>query len=323
MKFKYSRALVTGGAGFIGSHIVDRLVENGFEVRVFDDLSSGRLENLREHLKEKRVVFVKGDVRDCEAVKDAVEDIDVVFHEAALVGVPESVKNPLLANDVNVNGTLNLLEASVKYNVRRFILASSASVYGEQRILPVKEEAVPQPSSPYAVSKLSAEFYSRVYYGTYGLETVVLRYFNVYGDRQARGPYAAVITAFLNSLMGDKHPVIHGDGEQTRDFISVRDVVDVNILAMEKRCAGKILNVATGSPITINRVFKILQDATGKCHVRPVYSNPRKFDIRDSYGDTSKARRIFGFESKVSLEQGLGNLAKSWKRSYLRSARAS
>lgn len=315
MKFKYNRALVTGGVGFIGSHIVDRLVEEGFEVRILDDLSSGRLENLRRHLKEKRVHIVKGDVRDREAVNGVVEDIDVVFHEAALVGVPQSVKNPLLANDVNVNGTLNLLEASVKHNVKRFILASSAAIYGEQGALPIKEEVVPHPSSPYAVSKLAAEHYSRVYHGTYGLETVVFRYFNVYGDRQAGGPYSAVITAFLNSFMGNGKPVIHGDGEQTRDFVNVKDVVDVNMLALEKDCAGEVFNVATGSSVEINRIFKVLQKATSKSQVQPEYSSPRESDIRGSCGDISKANRILGFKPKVSLEEGLECLAKSWNRS--------
>jgi len=315
VKFKYNRALVTGGVGFIGSHIVDRLVEEGFEVRILDDLSSGRLENLRRHLKEKRVHIVKGDVRDREAVNGVVEDIDVVFHEAALVGVPQSVKNPLLANDVNVNGTLNLLEASVKHNVKRFILASSAAIYGEQGALPIKEEVVPHPSSPYAVSKLAAEHYSRVYHGTYGLETVVFRYFNVYGDRQAGGPYSAVITAFLNSFMGNGKPVIHGDGEQTRDFVNVKDVVDVNMLALEKDCAGEVFNVATGSSVEINRIFKVLQKATSKSQVQPEYSSPRESDIRGSCGDISKANRILGFKPKVSLEEGLECLAKSWNRS--------
>lgn len=315
MKFKFCRALVTGGAGFIGSHIVDRLVEKGFEVRVFDDLSSGRRENLREHLKEKRVLFVKGDIRDRGSVDDVVEDVDVVFHEAALVGVPQSIKAPLLANDVNVNGTLNLLEASVKHSVKRFIFASSAAVYGDQRTLPIKEEAVPHPSSPYAVSKLSAEYYSRAYFGTYGLETVAFRYFNVYGDRQAGGPYAAVVTAILNCLLGSNKLVIYGDGEQTRDFVNVSDVVDANMLAMEKDCAGEVFNVATGSSVKINRIFKILQNATDKNQVQPVYSSPRESDIRESCGDISKINRVLGFKPRVFLEEGLESLAKSWNRS--------
>ena len=229
MKPSYGRALVSGGAGFIGSHIVDMLVRKGFEVKVLDDLSSGRLENLHRPLRDKRVVFMRNDVRNHEVLDGAVRDVDVVFHEAALIGVPQSIANPMLANDINVNGTLNLLEACVKHGVKRFILASSAAVYGEQKALPVGENAFPSPASPYAVSKLSAEFYSRTYYETYGLETVVLRYFNVYGERQAWGPYAAVITVFLNCLLGGVQPVIYGDGEQTRDFVHVSDVVKANM----------------------------------------------------------------------------------------------
>ena len=312
---RFNRALVTGGAGFIGSHIVDRLVEQGVEVKVLDDLSSGRLENLSEHMKEKHVLIVKGDICDHEIVNCAVEDVDVVFHEAALVGVPQSIKNPVFANDVNVNGTLNLLEASLKHEVKRFVFASSAAIYGEQRTLPIKEEAVPRPSSPYAVSKLSAEHYSRVYHETYGLATVVFRHFNVYGDRQAGGPYSAVITAFLDSLMGNERPVIHGDGEQTRDFVNVNDVVEANMLALEKDCAGEVFNVATGSSVTINRIFKILQNATGKIQVKPKFSSPREGDIRDSCGDISRISRILGFKPRVSLEEGLESLAKTWVRS--------
>jgi nucleoside-diphosphate-sugar epimerase len=315
VNFKNNRALVTGGAGFIGSHIVDRLLKDDFEVNVFDDFSSGRLDNLREHLKEKRLRVVKGDVRDIEAIKGVVNDVDVVFHEAALVGVLESVKNPLLANDVNVNGTLNLLEASFKYDVKRFVLASSAAIYGEQRTLPIREEAVPRPSSPYAVSKLSAERYSRVYHGTYGLETVVFRYFNVYGDRQAEGSYSAVITAFLNSFMDNGKPVIHGDGMQTRDFVNVEDVVEANMLAMQKNGAGEVFNVASGSAVTINGLFEVLRDLVGKRDVQPEHSSPREKDIRESCGDISKIRKVLGFKPKVTLEEGLKRVIASWKAS--------
>ena len=293
---------------------MDKLVQKGFEVRVLDDLSSGRLENLRRSLKDKRVVFVRGDIRDTVAVDGVVRDVDVVFHEAALVGVPQSVANPLLANDVNVNGTLNLFEACVKHDIKRFILASSAAVYGDQKFLPVREEAVPHPASPYAVSKLSAEFYSRTYCETYGLETVVLRYFNVYGERQAWGPYAAVITVFLNCLLGGVQPVIYGDGEQTRDFVHVSDVVEANMLAMEKNCAGEVFNVATGSATSINSLFKILQKATGKSDVQPEYSSPRESEIRESCGNTSKIGKVLGFKPRVSLQEGLESLAYSWKR---------
>lgn len=314
MKPKYGSALVTGGAGFIGSHIVDRLVENGFEVTIIDNLTAGRLENIGVHKGKGSFRFIEGDIRDWETVKRAVKGVDVVFHEAAFVGAPQSVDNPQLTNDVNVDGTLNLLEASLKFNVDRFIFASSAAVYGEQESLPVKEDAVPCPSSPYAVSKLAAEFYAEVYCKTYGLKTVCLRYFNVYGPRQLYGPYAAVITAFVDRLMRDKPPTIYGDGYQTRDFINVKDVVEANVLAMEKNCAGEIFNVATGSSLTINKLFKVLQNVMGKRQIEPVYDAQRLGDVRQSCGDISKAEKILGFKPKVSLESGILDFIKSWKK---------
>jgi len=311
MKFKYGSALVTGGAGFIGSHIVDRLLDNDFDVKVLDDLSTGQLENVVAYKKESNFHFVKGDIRNWETVKRAVKDVDVVFHEAAFIGIPQSVDNPQLTNDVNVNGTLNLLEASLKFNVNRFIYASSTAVYGEQKTLPIKEDAIVHPDSPYAISKLAAELYSETYYKTYGLETVRLRYFNVYGPRQMYGPYAAVVTAFVNNLMMDKAPTIYGDGEQTRDFINVKDVVDANMLAMEKKCAGELFNVATGSQLTINKLLKTLQTVTKKTQIKPVYAKPRTSDIRNSCGDISKAKEILGFKPRVSLKDGLLELIDS------------
>lgn len=314
MKFKYSSAVVTGGAGFIGSHIVDKLLESGFEVTVIDNLSTGQFENIVNHKGKEGFRFIKGDIRDPEKVKKAVKNIEVVFHEAAFVGGSQSVDKPLLSNDVNVNGTLNLLEASSKFNVDRFIYASSAAVYGEQETLPIKEDAIPHPNSPYAVSKLATEFYAEAYHKTYGLETVCLRYFNVYGPRQMYGPYAAVITAFVDHLMRDKAPTIYGDGEQTRDFINVSDVAEANMLAMEENCAGEIFNVATGSSLTINRLFKILQKLMGKSQIKPVYAEPRPADISNSYGDNGKAKEILGFNPKVSLEEGLLKSVKFWKK---------
>ncbi len=313
MKFKYGSALVTGGAGFIGSHIVDRLLDNDFDVKVIDDLSTGQLENVVAYKEESNFHFVRGDIRNWETVKRAVKDVDVVFHEAAFIGIPQSVDNPQLTNDVNVNGTLNLLEASLKFNVNRFIYASSTAVYGEQKTLPIKEDAIVHPDSPYAVSKLAAELYVETYYKTYGLETVRLRYFNVYGPRQMYGPYAAVITAFVNNLMMDKPPTIYGDGEQTRDFINVKDVVDANMLAMEKKCAGELFNVATGSQLTINKLLNTLQTVTNKTEIQPVYAEPRSPDIRNSCGDMGKANRILGFKPKVSLKKGLFKLIESNK----------
>jgi nucleoside-diphosphate-sugar epimerase len=314
LKSKYAHVLVTGGAGFIGSHIVDRLLENGFEVKVIDDLSTGRLDNIKFLIGKSNFRFIKGDIRKRETVKKAVKDVEVVFHAAAFVSVTQSVDNPFIANDVNATGTLNLLEASLSSNVKRFILSSSAAVYGQQDALPIKEEAQPNPDSPYAISKLAAELYTETYYRNYGLETVCLRYFNVYGPRQTNGPYAAVITAFIDHLTRNKPPIIYGDGEQTRDFINAKDVVDANILAMEKNCGGEIFNIATGSQLTMNKLFEILQILIGKRQIRPIYDKPRPFDIRQSCGDISKANRILGFKPKVSLEKGLLEFIKSRKQ---------
>ena len=315
MKSKYAHVLVTGGAGFIGSHIVDRLLENGLEVKVIDNLSTGRLDNIKSLIGKSNLLFIKGDIRKRETVKKAIKDVEVVFHAAAFVSVTQSINNPLIANEVNATGTLNLLEASLSSNVKRFILSSSAAVYGQQDALPIKEEAQLNPDSPYAISKLAAELYAKTYYRNYGLETVCLRYFNVYGLRQTAGPYAAVITEFIDHLTRNKPPIIYGDGEQTRDFINVKDVVDANVLAMEKNCAGEILNIATGSQLTMNKLFEILQILVGKGQIDPIYDKPRPSDIRQSCGDISKANRMLGFKPKVSLEAGLLELIKSWKQS--------
>jgi nucleoside-diphosphate-sugar epimerase len=311
---KYARALVTGGAGFIGSHIADRLLENGFEVTVLDDLSNARLENINAHTGRSDFHFIEGDIRDLETVKKAVRKVDVVFHEAAFVGVQESIRKPLLTNDVNVNGTLNLLEASLQSNVKRLILASSAAVYGEPQASPISEDSPVHLNSPYAVSKLTSEHYAKAYHKIYGLETICLRYFNVYGPRQTTGPYAAVITSFIDDLLKNKRPTIYGDGEQTRDFINVRDVVQANILAMEKDCAGETFNVAAGSSATINNLLEIMKRIVGKSEVEPKHGAPRPHDIRESCGDISKAKKILGFTPKISLEDGLTDLVKYYEQ---------
>lgn len=313
MRLRFNHALVTGGAGFIGSHIVDRLLLDGLEVRVIDDLSSGRLENLSKPLDEERIDFVKGDVRDMKTVDQIVKDVDVVFHEAALVGVQPSLKNPVLTNDVNVGGTMNLLQASVKHRVKRFVLASSAAVYGDQGSVPVREDMVLNPNSPMAASKVSAECNLEAFHRKYGLETVALRYFNVYGERQpAGGPYSAVITAFLRCLMTGVRPVIHGDGCQTRDFVHVDDVVEANMLAVRKDCVNLSFNIATGVPVKINELFWLLRDLTGKRKVQPRYSSSTETGIRQSWADTSKASRILGFEAKIPFKEGLSRLVDTW-----------
>jgi nucleoside-diphosphate-sugar epimerase len=315
MPLGFSEILVTGGAGFIGSHIVDRLLEEGFKVRVLDNLSTGEKKNLAQHQNKKTFQFIEGDIRNLEFVKRAVRGVDAVIHEAALVSVTRSVENPLLSNEINVTGTLNLLKASADAHVKRFVLASSCAVYGDTETLPNHEKLAPKPLSPYAVDKLAAENYAKVFYDVYGLETVSLRYFNVYGPRQKYGPYSGVISIFINCLLENKFPTIYGGGEQTRDFVNVEDVVEANMLALARREAvGEVFNISTGEPITINKITETLQKIMGKSLLKPVHAEPRPGDIKHSYGDITKARRNLGYKPKVQLEKGLSELVKSYSK---------
>jgi UDP-N-acetylglucosamine 4-epimerase len=315
MPLDFSEILVTGGAGFIGSHIVDRLLNEGFKVRVLDNLSTGDKKNLAQHRNKKAFHFIEGDIRNFGLVKKTVKGIDAVIHEAALVSVSRSVENPLLSNEINVAGTLNLLKACVDAHVKRFVLASSCAVYGDTETLPNHENLMPKPLSPYAVDKLAAENYAKVFYDVYGLETVSLRYFNVYGLRQKYGPYSGVISTFINRLLENKPPMIYGDGEQTRDFINVKDVVEANMLALSKREAvGEVFNISTGEPITINKLTQTIQKIMDKTALKPVHAEPRAGDIKHSYGDITKARTNLGYKPKVQLEKGLNEFVKSYSK---------
>jgi len=305
----FSRVLVSGGAGFIGSHLVDRLLGDGFEVVVLDNLYCGRVENVKQHIGEEGFRFVQGDVRDSSVVKELVRGVDAVFHLAALVSVPESFKDPVLTNDVNVGGTLNLLRACVGSDVKRFVYVSSCAVYGEAESLPLREDYPLRPASPYAVSKLAAENYVRVFYEVFGLETVCLRFFNVYGSRQLYSEYSGVITQFISCLTKDRPLVIFGDGEQTRDFVQVRDVVEANMLALKnKGVVGETFNVATGVATTINQLANVLLSAANRTHLKMVHSEPRKGDIKHSVADISKTRRKLHYDPKVLLKDGLEEL---------------
>lgn len=308
----YSRVLVTGGAGFIGSHLVDRLIAEDLEVIVLDNLQGGKLGNIRQHNDKKNFRFVHDDIRNFNLVKDLIKDVDAVFHKAAIVSVPQSIEDPALVNDVNVNGTLNLLKASLDSNVKRFIYASSCAVHGNAVNLPIKENSELEPLSPYGVSKLAAESYVKVFYKAFGLETVCLRYFNVYGSRQVQGPYSGVITQFIDCLAKNLPLVIFGDGEQTRDFVHVGDVVEANMLALKNgKIIGETYNIATGVATTINQLAKILMEITNKTELRLVRAEPRKGDIKHSVADISKARRELRYKPRISLEEGLKDLAKS------------
>jgi UDP-glucose 4-epimerase len=310
----FSRVLVTGGAGFIGSHIVDRLVGMQCEVSVVDDLSSGRIGNLASHVALGKVRFFEGDVRDCELVKKLVGDVDAVVHSAAAVSVPFSVENPVLTNDVNVNGTLNLLDACVNAHVKRFVFISSCAVYGEPRYLPTSEEHPTQPLSPYAASKLAAEAYRDVFGKVYGLDAVVLRLFNVYGPRQREDDaYSGVITKFVNHLIHGKPLVIYGDGEQTRDFVHVEDVVEAVLLALEnEKAVGETFNVGSGKPTSINELAGLVSEAFG-VDAEVVYEKPRAGDLKQSCACIEKAEKALGYEPAVTLRHGLQGLIREFK----------
>lgn len=308
----YSRILVTGGAGFIGSHLVDRLTEEGYEVVVLDNFFSGNLENIKQHLKSGMVHLVKGDVIVSDNVKEAIRNVDAVFHLAAIVSVPLSLENPLLVNDVNVKGTLTLLEASLKADVKWFTYASSCAVYGEVDRLPIDERCPPSPISTYAVSKLAAECYCKVFCENYGLDTLGLRYFNVYGPRQAGDSYSGVIKQFIDRLKHRRPPIIYGDGQQTRDFVHVKDVVEANVLALKcQRGAGEVINVGTAKSTTINQLANLLIGFSGQARLEPVFREPREGDIRNSYADIEKAEKMLGYKPKITLKKGLEMLLKT------------
>jgi nucleoside-diphosphate-sugar epimerase len=309
---RLSRVLVAGGAGFIGSHIVDRLMQQSIEVTVLDNLYSGLLENIEQWKENKKFHLVRGDVRNRELVKRAAENVDAVFNEAAVVSVSRSLEDPLLANEVNVGGTLNLLKACLDSGVKRFVQASSASIYGDTETLPVSEDSPRDPVSPYAVAELAAESYARVFHRVYGLETVCLRYFNVYGPRQTFSVYSGVTTIFLKQLVQGQRPVIFGDGNQTRDFVYVDDVVEANMLALKtKRGIGDVFNIATGKPHTINELVRNLQQKLGKQRLKPTYKPARPGEIKHSYAGIQKAEKILGYKPKFTLEKGIGELVET------------
>ena len=305
MNLKFKKALVTGGAGFIGSHLVEGLLSEGCQVSVIDDLSTGRLSNL-SHIK-KHITFYQADIRDQETLAKAVKDCDIIFHQAAVVSVPKTVDKPVDSAMVNEMGTLFVLEAAKKNNVKRVVLASSSAVYGDDPVLPKHENMNPKPQSPYAVQKLSGEFYARLYHDLYGLETVSLRYFNVYGPRQdPSSPYSGVISIFMTRASSKEPPIIYGDGNQYRDFIFVKDVVMFNLLAADAdKANGKIFNVGTGRFVRINSLWEMISKFAG-IDIKPEYEPPRPGDILESVADIDYAGKDLGFKPDYSFEKGLG-----------------
>lgn len=297
-------SLVTGGAGFIGSHIVDALLARGDRVRVLDDLSTGKLQNLRG--AGDQVELIEADLLDQVALESALQDVDLVFHQAAFVSVPQSLEEPALCLEVNVQGTSQLLEASRRFGVRRVVLASSAAVYGENADLPLSEGSKTDPLSPYAASKLMDEILARLYTEQLGLDVVALRYFNVYGPRQnPNSDYAAVIPIFIHRLLDEEMPLVFGDGGQTRDFIYVADVVRANLIAADSRsAAGRTFNICSGQEISLLELIGSLSTLFNR-EIRPEFQDSRAGDIYRSLGDPSLAGEVLEFVPRVSLLEGL------------------
>lgn len=307
------KVLLTGGAGFIGSHIAERLLAGGHSVVVLDNLYAGKLQNLKRCSDDPNFRFIKGDIRDKKTVDAAMAGIDAVIHQAAITSVPLSIKNPKFVYSVNVAATMSLLESCVKNEVARFVFASSSSVYGAAKKMPVSENAPTRPLSPYGDSKLHVEKYCQKFWDEHGLETVCLRYFNVYGPRQTAGQYAGVISRFFDRLKNKLPPIIYGDGKQTRDFVYVDDVVEAAILALDcEEAAGKILNIGTGKATSLNQLSITFMKLMRCSNVKPKYVAPREGNIEHSRADITKAKEILGYRPKVSLEQGLKKFIE-WK----------
>jgi len=304
--------LVTGGAGFIGSHLVEELVKQGQRVRVIDNLSTGKKENIKPFLE--KIEFIEGDIRDLEIVREAMDEVDYVLHQAAVPSVPRSVKDPLTSNSVNVEGTLNILIAARDAGVKRVVYASSSSVYGDTPVLPKHEDMKQEPRSPYAVSKLAGELYCQASYHVYGLETVALRYFNVFGPWQdPQSQYAAVVPKFITALLHGKPPMIFGDGEQSRDFTYIENVVAANLLAAKApNVAGEAFNIACGERITINELARMLAEFIGVT-TEPEHTPARSGDVLHSLADISKAKRLLGYEGKVGVHEGLKQTVEWYK----------
>ena len=296
--------LVTGGAGFIGSHIAAALVERGDRVRVLDNLSTGHLSNMNSF--RDRIEFIEGDVTDAGLVAKAVQGVDCIFHEAALASVPASVERPLDSHAACATGTLTVLDAARRAGVRRVVYAASSAAYGNQPSSSKRETDLPAPLSPYAAAKLSGEFYCQAFWSTFGLETVAIRYFNVFGPRQdPNSPYSAVIPLFITAMLSGRQPVIYGDGGQSRDFSFVANVVHANLLAADAPgVAGRTINAADGRSIDLLRLLDVLNRLLGM-NVKPQFAPPRPGDVRESRADIALARKLLGYEPQVDFEEGL------------------
>lgn len=317
------KVLVTGGAGFIGSNICEALVKKGYKVVCLDNLITGKLENIKELLNKPNFSFVQGDIKNLDLCLEVCKDIDVVLHQAALGSVPRSIENPINTNQANIDGFLNILWASYKCGVRRFVYASSSSVYGDNNDLPRVEEKIGKPLSPYAVTKYTNELYAKVFSDIYGIEVIGLRYFNVFGKNQdPNNPYAAVIPLFFKALINEEAPTIFGDGETTRDFCYIDNVVQANILALETKnseAINQVYNIAYGKQTSLNQLFDMIKSNIVSAYISmgnkekaeriskivPKYGPFRKGDIRHSLGDISKAKKLLNYNPVIDLKEGI------------------
>ncbi len=302
------KVLITGGAGFIGSNLVEFLLDKGFYVRVLDNLATGNIENIRPYLSNSRFEFIEGDIRDYDVCEKACEGMDAVDHQAALGSVPRSVKDPVTTNAVNIDGFVNMITATKNAGIKRFVYASSSSVYGDEPNLPKVEDRTGKPLSPYAVTKFTNEVYADVYAKTYSMELLGLRYFNIFGPKQdPNGEYAAVIPLFIKSLLADTAPYINGDGEQTRDFTYVDNAVQANYLALtvqNSAAYNQAYNIALGERFSVNQMYSDICNYLGK-KIDPIYREPRAGDIRNSLADISKAQNLLGYNPQVKFREGL------------------
>ncbi|HLH17779.1 MAG TPA: SDR family oxidoreductase [Bryobacteraceae bacterium] len=309
-----SHYVVTGGAGFIGSAIVRRLIEEGARrIVVIDNLLTGHEHNLEE--VRRSIEFQRADIRNYEEIAPLIRGAAVVFHEAAIPSVPRSIDEPLPSHEVNINGTFNVLRAAHEGGAGRVVYAASSSAYGDTDVLPKVESMLPRPKSPYALQKLVGEYYCNIFHGVYGLETVALRYFNVYGPRQDPGsPYSGVLSLFMRAILERRAPTIYGDGEQSRDFTYVEDVADLNLKAARApNAAGKLFNAGNGCRVTLNQAWAMLERLEG-VQIPPVYGPPRAGDVRDSQADTSAARLELGHAPRFTFEEGMRRTL-DWYRS--------
>lgn len=300
--------LITGGAGFIGSNLAEHLLNQGYKVTVFDNLFNGKKENIEPFLHNPDFKFIEGDIRNLEDCLKACKGVDAISHQAALGSVPRSIKNPVTTNEVNINGFVNMLFAAKESGIKRFVYASSSSVYGDEKTLPKKEDRIGKPLSPYAVTKFTNEVYADVFSKTYGMEMIGFRYFNIFGPKQdPDGEYAAVIPLFIKSVMNEQSPFINGDGEQSRDFTFVANAVSANFLGLttdNPLAFNQAYNIAVGERFTVNEMYQFICDYLGK-NVPATHREPRAGDIRDSLADVSKAKELLGYEPLYTFKQGL------------------